>query len=458
MSQHELEKLFGGFAADTLTPEEKKALYAAALQDQQLFNALADEQALKELLADPAVRRRLVQALHQTGTSGAGGSLSWLDWFRRPAGLAFVGGLAAAVFAVVLGSKIYKDSLKQTVQSVATEEAKPAVPPTPEPLIAPPAQSLSDKIELKAKKDALPDKTAKREPASTPPVPDERQASRAARDQVTQRSEQRETPKQLEAPVAASGKASEQVAASADQLQSTPPATGPAPAPMQAPAGAPGSGVGTSAVSARAMFYSRESGRSDQRAMAAEKDQGLKALSESGPQASRPERRLDKLATAGKAVQFKPLGLRYGFMIRGSDGQDREVDAATVSKSAEPVRLTVEANQDAYVQIWKMMASSTPQLLFPEKDTGQISFKLTAGQRQAISFSNERGALTIRLSRVPFGPITRQEAAMLDRPSPNQLEESITPSSPAGAQEHASYVVNQDPSPSAQIVVEIPFR
>ena len=66
MSEHELEKLLGGFAADTLTPEERQKLFTAALQDQQLFNALADEQALKELLADPAVRRKLLHALNQT--------------------------------------------------------------------------------------------------------------------------------------------------------------------------------------------------------------------------------------------------------------------------------------------------------------------------------------------------------------------------------------------------------
>ena len=79
MSEHDLEKLLGGFAADTLTPEEKQVLYSAALQDQQLFNALTDEQALKELLADPVVRRRLLQSLKQTSTSGAGGSFSWPD-------------------------------------------------------------------------------------------------------------------------------------------------------------------------------------------------------------------------------------------------------------------------------------------------------------------------------------------------------------------------------------------
>ena len=87
MAEHELEKLLGGFAADTLTPEERQKLFTAALQDQQLFNALADEQALKELLTDPIVRRRLLDVLQQTSPSRAGGSLSWLDWFRRPTGL-----------------------------------------------------------------------------------------------------------------------------------------------------------------------------------------------------------------------------------------------------------------------------------------------------------------------------------------------------------------------------------
>src|SRR5258705_12084379 len=106
MSEHDLEKLLGGFAADTLTSEEKQSLFTAALQDQQLFNALADEQALKELLADPDVRRRLLASLQeQKSASGAGGSLSWLGWFRRPASLPLTGGLWAAALPVVLGPR-----------------------------------------------------------------------------------------------------------------------------------------------------------------------------------------------------------------------------------------------------------------------------------------------------------------------------------------------------------------
>jgi len=134
MSEHELEKLLGGFAADTLTAEEKRRLYAAALQDQQLFNALADEQALKELLADPAVRRRLLEALRNTTPSPTGRSLPWLTWFRRPANLALAGGFTVAVFAVVLGTKVYQQSLEQAAQSVATEGMTPTSPPASAPV------------------------------------------------------------------------------------------------------------------------------------------------------------------------------------------------------------------------------------------------------------------------------------------------------------------------------------
>ena len=98
------------------------------------------------------------------------------------------------------------------------------------------------------------------------------------------------------------------------------------------------------------------------------------------------------------------------------------------------------------------VGSSPTQLLLPEKKTGQISLKITAGQRQQIPLPKGNGpvTLTARLSRVPFGPITNQEAAMSDRLSPDQLQEAVT-------QEQATYVVNQDPTPTAQISVEIPF-
>ena len=465
MSEHDLEKLLGGFAADTLTPEEKQALYTAALQDQQLFNALTDEQALKELLADPVVRRRLLQTLKQTSSSGAGGSFSWLDWFRRPAGLAFAGGLAAAALAVVLGVRFYQDSLRQAAQSVALEDAKLASPPATPQAVEPQAkakENVAPAIDL-PKKDTLIDKPAKRE-RSVPPPSKNARASDVVRDSLNQRSEQDEVRREAEAPVAALGKPAEEVTSSSDQklaASSAPSATAPEPKQVQASVSPPVAGAVTRAVSARALFYGREVGRPDGRSMAQEKERAMKPLAESAPQPGRLERKMDQFALAGKsggtATQLRPLGLRYSFVVRGTDEQEREVDAATASKSIQPVFLTVEANQDAYLQVWKAVGSSTPQLLWPENGTGQISLRIAAGQRQYIPLPTDSGrvTLTARLSRVPFSPITRQEAAMSDRLSPTQLQESFTASSPTGSQEEATYVVNQDPSPTVQIAVDI---
>ncbi len=60
MSEHELEKLLGGFAVNTLTAEERQKLFTAALQAQPLFNALADDQRVKELLPDRTVPRKVL--------------------------------------------------------------------------------------------------------------------------------------------------------------------------------------------------------------------------------------------------------------------------------------------------------------------------------------------------------------------------------------------------------------
>ena len=139
MPEHDLDKLLGGFAADTLTSDERERLFNAALHDQQLFNAIADEQALKELLADPAVRRRLLQTLANQSVSSD--SRSWFSWLRRPASLAAAGGLAVALFAVALGTKIYQDSVRQAAQSVTTEDRAPAAAPVPSPQPASPQRA-----------------------------------------------------------------------------------------------------------------------------------------------------------------------------------------------------------------------------------------------------------------------------------------------------------------------------
>ena len=472
MSEHDLVKLLGGFAADTLTPEEKQTLYIAVLQDQQLFNALADEQALKELLADPDIRRRLLASLEQKTASDAGGSLSWLDWFRRPAGLALAGGLSVAALAVVLGGRIYQDSLRQAAQSIATEEAKPAAPSAPIPPATQPVTPQIVEPQAKAKENTAPaidlpkkdtsiDRLAKRERSAPPPSKNDRTLD-VAGDSRKRHSQQDEVHRQVEAPVAALNKPSEKVTSSADHklaARSAQPATAPGPKQMQPPAGGRVAATTTPAPSARALFYGGQPDRADIQSIA--KEQAMKPQAESTPQSNRSERKQEGLSqlgkTAGTAAQLRPLGLRYSFVVRGTDGQGQEVDAATASKGVHPVFLTVEANQDAYLQIWETVDASVQQLLWPEKETGKTSLKITAGQRQDIPLSMESGPITLtaHLSLVPPGPITKQQSSTFDRLSSHQLQESITASNRTGSQECATYVVNQDPSAIAQIAVDI---
>src|SRR5262245_55381915 len=100
MKDEDIQKLLGGYATDTLTDREQQLLSTAALHNQELFNALADEQALREFLADPASRRQLLRALHPRQP----GVLERLtSWMRRPASWAVAGSvLAACVVAVAI--------------------------------------------------------------------------------------------------------------------------------------------------------------------------------------------------------------------------------------------------------------------------------------------------------------------------------------------------------------------
>ena len=469
MAEHDLEKLLGGFAADTLTPEEKQRLYQAALQDQQLFDTLADEQALKELLTDPNVRRRLLHALDKTSLATVGGTVSWLDWFRRPANLALAGGLATTLFAVVLGTKIYQASLKAASQSVATEAANPA--PSQLPAAAPTGPAPSPIVESKAKsketdslaptatkKDLLPGKQATSKETAPSQLQEYRPAD-AAYEITPQRSRQEEDRTQTEPPIAALGSTSEEVPASANrQLAAGSPASAPEPKILQAPAKSSAPVASAQPVSARALFYS-EAARADSGKMIQSSERAMNAPAESEAPSNSFKRKLEGLSPLSKAAApatpDKPLGLRYSFVVQHSDGQEQELGAAAALTSSTPVQLTIETNQDGYIQVWQHVGSASTQLLLPQKDSGHISQKIQAGQRQRLILPADSGTVIVRLSRVPFGPISRQEAALLNRRSPNLIQESVTTPHPTGSLEQATYVISQDPSPTAEIAVDI---
>jgi len=435
MSEHELEKLIGGFAADTLTPEEREQLFTAALQDQQLFNALADEQALKDLLADPIVRRRLLQSLSQQ--QGAAPEQSWLNRFAQPAGLAWAGGVAVAVFAVVLGHRVYQDSLRQASETVALEEARPPAPSTAPPA-APPPQPPANHTELKKSKAA-----PRPEPATTEPVPGTpniRQQAAVAQprkepEEVEKQEPSREKASQKPAPVVVPGPSREQPDSASDQPQALPsaPASG-LDAQLLAQAGRRGS----AGASARTLFYG-DGDRAEELGLRSEKK-------EAETQRAQRREQFALQKTMDRTAPMKPLALRYSLIA-----EEREPNSKDASDHLRTVMLTVESNQDAYVQIWRRAADSLPELVLPAKETGRISLKTAAGQPQLLSIPRGTDRLIVRLSRVPFGPITRQEAVMVGHGSPHQLTESTL-----GTEEQATYVANPNLS-AVDLAIEIPL-
>ena len=105
------EQILGGYATNTLTEEEKRQLFEAALHDQQLFNVLADEEALKALLDDPEARQRILTSLQKSGNpqGTVPSHRLWLKWFRQPSSLAWAGSIAAMGLALIFGWQMEKD-------------------------------------------------------------------------------------------------------------------------------------------------------------------------------------------------------------------------------------------------------------------------------------------------------------------------------------------------------------
>ena len=135
MSREEVQKLLGGYATGTLTAEEQQALFEAALDDQELFDTLAREQALRDLLRDPAANAAVLAALDERPRLGL-----WA-WLRRPvvAGVAMAG-LAAIGVALWQGTRkpaapvIVAQLQKQTAQTRMEPRATaPVTAPAPAP-------------------------------------------------------------------------------------------------------------------------------------------------------------------------------------------------------------------------------------------------------------------------------------------------------------------------------------
>jgi hypothetical protein len=136
MKPEDVRKLLGGYAPGTLTEEERKALFEAALSDQSLFNELAGEQAFRELLEDERARQQLLNALGEKQPLAT----RFKAWFGRPVAWAAAGSLAAAVLLVAVFVRTGSPPLKEEPVLIAKHEQAPVQEferPTAPPQAAP---------------------------------------------------------------------------------------------------------------------------------------------------------------------------------------------------------------------------------------------------------------------------------------------------------------------------------
>ena len=422
MNREDVQKLLGGYATGTLTPEEQQALFAAALDDQELFDALAREQSLRDLLRDPAAKARVLSAL----------DTARVPWYRhgwwRPAAVA-VAMAGIATMAVVVARKQPQAQKPVMVAEVKPPDATSAPPrePAPAPRIEPGVPVLRRVKPLALPKreqaaEALKDLPAPPAPVPLPTVAEQKPLQAAPAEQMELRTNQ--------APRGAT------TAEIAEARQQGPPAMPQAAQQGQlgqigfrdAPA-ASGGALDSRFVSqnARLLFYENP--------VAAEAISKQKAVKK----AVVAERaRAANGMVAGATLTSTPvfhMGVRCSILRKQANGETVEVGIETVLEAGQPVKLKLVPNDRGHLQVWEQgraVASGTAQPLQPFE--------------AALPDYPSPGA---RLLYVQF---TRDGQAGLPlTPARTNLIQTV-----ADEPEKATYVVNRISDPAAlQLVVPI---
>lgn len=392
MRERDLERLLGGYATGTLTEAERRALFEAALYDQRLFEALAREQVLKELLDDPRSRRRILETLERASPSPV---QSWtvggLDWLRRPANLALSGSLASAVVAVIALGHLLLQGGPRTTEPLLTADARPSMekarPLTPGKKASPRAKNSSTQsasglpAEKKVATETLKAPAASHEEATRP-------MDRVAK--VVPPAPRESTP---EADLKAS--ALKPAAQPAAPAVSSPPkdakqglAAKPPPASQETTLAESSEKAGQISTDllpslerekgtgreeqpqprARALFYAQaEPARAD-RGNATEEQQEQRMVAQA-PKAE-AEGTAQRFGMLGKIqaspqVRNQPIGLRYSILKQGKEGAETEVAPTEKFEAGATLNLTVEVNAPGFLYILKRGPSRIWTVLYP---------------------------------------------------------------------------------------------
>lgn len=414
MSREEIEKLLGGHATGTLTPEEREALFAAALEDQQLFEELAREEPLRELLQDPVAKTRLQAVLERRPEPVR------LRWLRGAAWAIPAFGLAAVVVVFVV-QQFHPLRPVMIAQAPALPRMGP-VEPVPSAL---PKNLEKRQLPLVAQAlRAVPiDSLANSAPPAAPSAKDAKEpvaAPAAVRDQAVTATPppapvaapvpvppapRQVAPAPLNPPAAAQqvvvvagqpqfGQLSQQGLQSQQSQQGQQGQQyaggqrfGPAAETVQVRAGAVGGLVAQQ--DARALFFGQSIGAFVQTNLVdVEQQARRKALSAAAPAVQRE---------AG-ATAARQIGLRYSVQRRLANGQTAAVIPNEVLEAGDQVTLNLEANEAGYLSVfartagvWRELSSARVERLvsYTVPQPGSLAFDASGTIDLFVLFSRE---------------------------------------------------------------------
>jgi len=324
MKREDIDKLLGGYATGTLTPEERQALFASALEDQQLFDALVREEPLRELLQDPIAKARLLAGLERTPAP-------WYRRWLRPAAWAIP---VAAMAAVVVALIVERPASRQPVTIAEVRQLRRE---TPAPIPSPLSQTL-DKRALPPLPQLAKTQTEDTAAVPVPVIPPPPAAAPAAPPAPPPAAEQ------------------VQVAASFGLAQQG--QQGEAGLRVQPAAGLAGAiGGQASGQDARALFFGAPGPVFQLNVVDSEK----KRLAR--PQAA-------QLAGTTTAPATHP-GVRYRLLKKRADGESAAVDPNQLLEGTDDLVLRLETNEPGYISVyerrpdgsWQQLASRATERL-----------------------------------------------------------------------------------------------
>ena len=388
------EKLLGGYATDTLNEAERKALFEAALANQDLFNSLADEEALRELLSDARCRRQLLSLLKPRKEPVWRRLAAWLG---RPSSWAVAGSLATVL--LITGLLVEMNRTTRPV-SVALRKVEAPAETAQKPAQAAPAKAAPREEKQPAQKRLAVPGPAAAPPLATAPAPE----PAPARDVLL-----------------------------AEKVE--------APAPPAAPLPSPTASQELAATSFRAQPQAArlEMSRMPPAEQEARKDARTLYYASAGRRgAGVADRAAPPVAAlrAKVAPRAAPLGLRYSILKRDAGGEFSAIDPDTVLQPGDAIRLSVEANQSGYVSLLRPGAAGVAQIRV------EPGARYLAPSEGAITLGQQPGQekLLLVFSREPQE--AREEAAR-------------TPVVEKVAAENAVYVVDVSGQPASRLSVEI---